>query len=223
MKKFIYFVVALIIVVVGIYFFATRPVEAPPAIAPVGEIPSGSEMGAVQTWSIDPANSNAKFEIDEELREEPFHVVGQTKVVSGDVSYDATSGKVSGLISIDGATLKTDSSQRDGAIGRFILHTEDADKRFITFAPKTISSVPPDPVLDTEYTFTLGGTLTINGIAKEVSWIVTGKAAAGGTITGTAKTAVKRGDFGLTIPNIPFVANVSENVDLTLNFAFLKK
>ncbi|MFA6050189.1 MAG: YceI family protein [Candidatus Paceibacterota bacterium] len=223
MKKFLYFVVALIIVAIGIYFFATRPVEAPPAVAPAGEVPSESETGVVQKWSIDPANSTAKFEIDEELRGEPFHVVGQTKVVSGDVSYDATNGKVSGLISIDGATLKTDSSQRDGAIGRFILHTEDADKRFITFALKEVTTIPPDPVLDTSYTFTVRGTLTINGISKEVSWTMTGKAAAGGTITGTAKTTVKRGDFGLTIPNIPFVANVSENVGLILDFVFLKK
>lgn len=223
MKKFLYFIIALVIIAVGAYFFATRPVEAPPAVAPVGEVPADSSANVVQTWSIDSSNSNAKFEIDEELREKPFHVVGQTKAVSGDISYDATTGKVSGLISVDGATLKTDSSQRDGAIGRFILHTEDADNRFITFAAKNITTIPPDPVLDTSYTFNLSGTLTVNGISKEVSWTVTGKVAAGGTITGTAKTTVKRGDFGLTIPNIPFVANVSENVDLTLDFVFLKK
>ncbi len=222
MKKFLYFVIA-IVIISGIFLvYETRPVEAPPAAAPTGEAVTGEE-GAVQSWTVDTTKSSAKFELDESLRGSPFHVVGETSAVTGEVSYDASTGAFGGLVSVDGATLKTDSTQRDGAIARLILHTTDESKRFVTFAPKSVANVPPDPVLDTEYTFNLTGVLTVNGVSKEVTWTVTGRAAAGGNLSGVAKATVKRGDFGLTIPNIPFVANVSENVDLTLNFAFLKK
>ncbi len=219
MKKLLYFIIAVVVVIGGFLVYATRPVEAPLAEAPAGEAP----VEGAQTWSVDPANSSAKFELDEELRGKPFHVVGNASAVSGDVSYDASTGVFSGLVSVDGAALKTDSTQRDGAIARLILHTTDESKRFITFAPRSASNVPPDPTLDTDHTFSVTGVLTANGISKETTWTVTGRASEGGLITGMAKTTVKRGDFGLTIPNIPFVANVSENVDLSIAFTFLKK
>jgi hypothetical protein len=36
-----------------------------------------------------------------------------------------------------------------------------------------------------------------------------------------ASTTIQRGDFGLTIPNVPFVANVGEEVLLELDFVAL--
>jgi len=222
MKKILY-VVAAIIVLIGIFFlYVTRPISLPQ----VDVTDNGADTGATatssaQSWTM--SKGDAKFEADETLRGKPFHVVGETSSVGGDVSYDAATGVVSGLVRVDGSTIKTDSTQRDGAIARLILHTTDANKRFITFAPKSLKNVPPDPTLNTDHTFSITGTLTINGISKEATWTVTGRAAEGGTLTGIAKTTVKRGDYDLKIPNIPFVANVSENVDLTLNFTFLKK
>lgn len=225
MKRLLYVLIAIIVVLGGFLLYTTRPVEAPPTDAPdSGLTTTGSNTTSVpQVWTIDGSRSEVTFEIDEDLRGKPFHVVGKTKVISGNVSYDAPSGTLGGLISVDGATLKTDSTQRDGAIARLILHTTDESKRFITFAPKMLRNMPSDPVFDTEYPFEVAGTLTVNGISKDVVFGVKGKAGAGGTVTGVAKTKVARGDFGLVIPNIPFVANVSDNVDLTLNFTFLKK
>ncbi len=37
-------------------------------------------------------------------------------------------------------------------------------------------------------------------------------------ISGTAEATVLRSDFGLTIPNAPMVADVSDEVILTINF-----
>lgn len=221
MKKFAIFIIISIIIILGVFLYATRPVEAPQAQAPLATSDQANTVTA-QTWSIDSSKSEAKFEIDEELRGKPFHVVGQTGSVAGDLSYDPTNNTFTGLVSVDGATIKTDSAQRDGAIARLILHTTDQDKRFITFTPKSLANIPPDAVLDTEYDFTLTGILTVNGVSREVTWSIKGKASTGGTITGVARATIKRGDFGLVIPNIPFVANVGENVDLTLNFSFIK-
>lgn len=222
MKKFGFVVLVIIVVALGVFLYATRPVEAPPTEAPLAVSDQVNTMTA-QVWTVDTSKSVAKFEIDEELRGKPFHVVGQTVAVAGDISYDPTTNTFSGLISVDGATLKTDSAQRDGAIARLILNTTDESKRFITFTPKSLANIPRDASLDKEYDFTVTGTLAINGMSKEVIWNAKGKAMADGTVTGVARTTVNRADFGLSIPNIPFVANVSESVDLTLNFAFLKK
>jgi polyisoprenoid-binding protein YceI len=222
MKKILYVIAGIIVLIGAFYLYITRPVDLPQ----VEDNPNTSSTGSTATssaeaWSV--SRGDAKFEADETLRGNPFHVVGETSSISGDVSYDAASGVLSGLVRVDGSTIKTDSTQRDGAIARLILHTTDSDKRFITFAPKSFKDVPPDPTLNTDYTFSVTGDLTVNGITKQVTWTVTGKASPGGTITGVAKTTVKRGDYGLVIPNIPFVANVSENIALTLNFTFLKK
>ncbi len=221
MKKILYVIAALIVIIGAFFLYVTRPVTLPEVNVTDNTGTGATATSSAQTWTL--SKGSAKFETDETLRGNPFHVVGETSSIGGDISFDAATGALSGLIRVDGSTIKTDSTQRDGAIARLILHTTDADKRFITFAPKSVANVPPDPTLDTDYTFNLTGTLTANGVSKDVTWTVTGRAASGGTITGVAKTTVKRGDFGLVIPNIPFVANVSENVDLTLNFTFLKK
>lgn len=37
-------------------------------------------------------------------------------------------------------------------------------------------------------------------------------------LTGTAPTTVRHEDFGHSIPDVPFVSNVSDNVTLALHF-----
>lgn len=66
--------------------------------------------------------------------------------------------------------------------------------------------------------FTVTGDLTIAGITQSTTFNVTATLTADDQITGTAETIVQRAAFNLTIPRVPSVANVGEDVTLKLRF-----
>jgi polyisoprenoid-binding protein YceI len=227
------------IIVLGIigisgYMYATRPIALPS---------DSGNMQATSTDSVDATNTatgsnstifptasvasyriaagtKAEFNIDEVLRGEPFTVVGTTADVSGSVQADLVKPEdsVIGTFKINARTFKTDSPNRDTAIARFILKSEDASNEFITFEVKEISGVQSDAgekVLAGEtVSFKIKGDLTITGITKSTTFnakfalVQTGADA--GKIKGIAEAKIKRSDFKLVIPNIPFVANVPD-------------
>ena len=61
--------------------------------------------------------------------------------------------------------------------------------------------------------------LTISGVTKPVTFATSVKAESATELSGLAKTQVLRSDFNLTIPNVPSVANVTDEVQLELQFA----
>jgi polyisoprenoid-binding protein YceI len=67
-------------------------------------------------------------------------------------------------------------------------------------------------------TFTVTGDLTIAGTTQPVTFDVTAALETADTLAGSAETTVLRSDFNLSIPNVPFVANVGDEVTLKLNF-----
>lgn len=171
---------------------------------------------------IDATQSEAKFEIDEVLNNEPFRVVGTTKDVSGQINVNVSDLSASsvGTISINARTLKTDSTRRDGMIGRVILKSEAHE--FITFTPKNFSGLPTAPVVGTEYVFDVTGTLTVAGTSKDVTFSVKAKANSENEIQGVATASINYPDFSVTIPKVPMVASVEDQVDLTFSFVAKK-
>lgn len=157
---------------------------------PVDVVPTGS-----QTFSLNAEKTEAKFEIDEVLVGQPFHVVGTTQDVTGNiyVTPDNLASTSVGTISINARTLKTDSEMRNGAIGRRILHSEENE--FITFTPKSSTGLPEKPEIGKEYTFQTTGTLTVSGVSKDVTFAVTAKAVSETEIDGSAKATIKYADF----------------------------
>ena len=69
-----------------------------------------------------------------------------------------------------------------------------------------------------ELVFTVSGDLTIRDITQPVVFEVTAVLTSETTIEGTATTVVERGPFELVIPSVPSVANVAEEVPLSLDF-----
>lgn len=155
--------------------------------------------------------------------EKPFHVVGTTKDVLGNiyVTPENLASTSVGTISINARTLKTDSEMRNGAIGRRILHSEENE--FITFTSKSSTGLPEKPEVGKEYTFQTTGVLTVSGVSKDVTFTVTAKAASEREIDGSAKATIKYADFGLVIPKVKMVASVEDTVDLTLTFVAEKQ
>jgi polyisoprenoid-binding protein YceI len=70
-------------------------------------------------------------------------------------------------------------------------------------------------------TFTLEGQLTIRETSQPVIFDVQVVAQADGRLSGTARAVIRRSEFGLSIPSVPNVANVEEEVELYIDFVAL--
>lgn len=249
MKRVLMILAAVGVLVVGggaLWFFNTGDTEpsteltAPPvsttAAAATDEAPSDTTL-ADESATEDPATDDpatddggdtvyaissdlslASFALDEELRGQPTRVVGTTNQVAGEilVNFDDPSQSVLGDVVINARTLETDSSNRNRAVRGPILDTDAFE--FITFSPTSIDGLPTEA--GDAFSFTVTGDLTIRDVTTSVTFDIDIESTADG-VEGTATAIVLRGDYGLTIPSVPSVANVSDEVTLTLEFVAL--
>lgn len=195
--------VFLIVIGIAAFVYGTREPSAPST--PIDTASGQNELPAQEqqeVYRISQEKSTATFTIDEMLRGKPFTVIGTTNQIAGDIAVSAEALEV-GTITINARTLKTDSTQRDGAIARLILQSEKPENEFITFKPTSVEQIGEGMV------YRVTGDLTISGITKPAVLDVQMNTSAG-TLTGTAEGVLKRSDYNLVIPNIPFVANVPD-------------
>jgi polyisoprenoid-binding protein YceI len=203
------------------------PTEASAAAAPVtdtttttGTTTSDAPAAEVRVFTIDQAQSQARFTLNEELMGSPKTVVGATQAVEGAITIDLAdlAKTLIGQIQIDARSLATDSSRRDGAIQRFILGTNDDANRYIVFTPTSIAGVPASAAVGDTFELQVTGDLTISGVTKPVTFATTVKVDSETQLSGLATAQVLRSDFGLNIPSVPSVANVTDEVKLELEF-----
>ena len=189
--------------------------EIVPSVAPTEE-PDAEAVAAV--FTIDPAASQVRFQLDEDLRGVRTTVVGTTGQVAGELSISLTDlGQTQvGVIQINARTLATDNNFRNRAIHNEILDTDQFE--FITFTPTGIEGLPASVGLGEVVSFTLVGDLTIRDVTLPATFTVEATAVSESQITGTAMSVINRADFGLQIPSVPNVANVEEEVELYIDF-----
>jgi polyisoprenoid-binding protein YceI len=203
---------------------APAPTTAPPDGSTDASAPSTSTTGATSSaraYVILEGESTARFELDEELRGSPKRVVGTTSEVAGQFRFDPDdlSGAEVSEILINARTFETDSSSRDRAIrGPVVLDSASDEFELITFTPTTLEGLPESAAVGDAIEFTVSGDLTIRGTTNPETFEVEATWTAEDRIEGTATTTVDRTDYGIGIPNVPFVANVSEEVLLALDF-----
>jgi polyisoprenoid-binding protein YceI len=181
-------------------------------------VASTSASSSLAVYQIVQDQSQVSFTITEELNGQPNTVVGTTNLVAGQLALnpnDLSQTQV-GVIQIDARGLGTDSDRRNGAIRNFILNTNQYE--FITFTPKSVSGLTGAAQVGQPLTFQITGDLTIRDVTRSVTFDVTAQGAAQSQITGTAKATVNRSDYSLTIPSVPNVANVGEQVTLQISF-----
>jgi len=158
--------------------------------------------------------------VDEVLFGSPNTVTGRTNGVSGQISIDMTDPTKTtvGPIQIDARSLETDNRFRNRSISRFILQSNKDEFQYITFTPSSIKGLPTSAKAGDTLTFQIMGDLKIRDTTKPVTFDVTVKADSPTQISGLAKTVVQRSDFGLEIPQITGVADVTDQVHLELQF-----
>lgn len=170
-------------------------------------------------FRVDSELSEVRFIIDEELLGSPKTVIGATDQVAGDiiVDFDQPSNSEVGEIRINMRTLATDDENRNRSLRGQILQTNQPDFEFATFVPTEISGLPDSVSLGEEVAFQITGDLTVRNITNAVTFDVTATMVSGERLEASASTMVTREMYQLTIPNVPGVANVSNDVGLELD------
>lgn len=169
-------------------------------------------------YTIDPAASEVRFELDEILRGSPVTVVGTTDQIAGEIGVDFNdlSATQVGEITINARGLLTDNNFRNRAIQNEILDTGDYE--FITFAPTAVNGLPDSVAAGDSVEFSIDGDLTIREISVPATFTVSAVAVSESQLSGSANTIITRDDFNLTIPEVPSVANVEPEVELYIDF-----
>ena len=210
--------VAAVVAVAGYTMFKPpAQATAPIAAAPVGQSPSGA-ASTTPVFEIDPNASSARFVVDEILRGSPYTVVGTTNQVAGQIAAnlnDLDAAKV-GAITINARTLTTDADGRNRMLKNQILQTDQHE--YITFTPKQMVGLPETVTVGQSFTFQMVGDLAIRGTTRETTFDVSVTPTAENRLEGKASSTIKFADWGVTIPQVPSVAGVSENVALHLDF-----
>ncbi|MBI3958157.1 MAG: YceI family protein, partial [Chloroflexi bacterium] len=149
------------------------PAEPAPAVeataAPETEVPAAAApqaSGDAITFVVDPAQSEARFVINEELMGSPKTVVGANSGVSGEVTVNPgdPAGVEIGSITVNAGGFVTDSDRRNGAINRFILQASSYPT--ITFTPTAIQGVPAAVAVGDTLSLQVTGDLAIREITR---------------------------------------------------------
>jgi polyisoprenoid-binding protein YceI len=176
------------------------------------------------TFVIDPNQSTARFEIDEVLNGSPKHVVGTTDQVAGQVRVneaDLASAEFSDIV-VNARTFTTDSERRDRAIrGPVILDSASDAFELITFSATSVAGLEGSVQTGETVEFTITGDLTVKGNSEEVTFDASVTFVDEGTIEGTATAEITRDMFGIGIPSVPSVADVTNEVIIGIEFVAL--
>ena len=201
------------VAVIGVFFYMTRPAKGPSQdIGGLADIPSKDKNSVI--YRISPEESKISFNVDEILYGKPFTPVGTTNQIAGDilVNMNKPENVKMGNIIVNARTFKTDSEKRDGAVARFILKSDDPANEFIKFTPKRLVVNFDEIQIGKDFEISIIGDIFIAGITKEVAVDGIAIVLPEGKIKANIEFLIKRSDFDLVIPQVPFVAQVAEKV-----------
>jgi polyisoprenoid-binding protein YceI len=171
-------------------------------------------------FQIVPDSSQVSFTTHEELRGAPNTVVGTTNQVAGQiyVDFNTPSNSQVGVIRVDVRTLATDNEFRNRAIRTAILQSSQDQFEYAQFTPTALLGMPDKVTIGQAVSFQIVGDLTLRDITKSVTFDTTVTVVSDSRLEGTATATVTRAQYQLEIPSVPGVANVSDNVELQIDF-----
>ncbi|MEO0565524.1 MAG: YceI family protein, partial [Chloroflexota bacterium] len=202
----------------GWWFFGGNSEISAPAQEGAEEL--AAEAASEVVFRIDAESSTAEFRIDEVLRGADFTVVGTTQQIAGDirVNVEDPSASTIGEIRVNARDLTTDDGNRNRALQRFILRSDQDEFEFITFEPTALQNMPESVNIGRPMDFQIVGNLTIIDTTNEVTFDASVTAVSENQIEGTAEAVVLYQDYELTIPDVPMVASVEDEVTIVLSF-----
>ena len=204
---------------------ATAATDPMTATTDISASTSTTASGQLVVFQIDPNQSKALFSLGEDLLGKPNIVTGTATKVSGAISVtlDNPANSTVGPIQVDATSFATDSGMRDRMIQRFILQAQDAKYQYITFEPTAIEGLPATMSTGTAIPLKITGNLKILDAVQPVTFDGTATMKSDTELQGSAKAAVTFADFGIKIPQVPSVANVTPQVTLEIQFVATKQ
>ena len=192
-----------------------------PTVAAATNTPAPAAAPVI--YQIDPTQSTASFSINESLFGEPKNVIGMTSDVQGVITITPGSPAATtiGPIRINARDLHTDEEMRDRALRMFILETAQDEYQYVTFEPTKIEGLPAQVKDGEAISFTVAGNLKIRNVVKVVTFAITVTPKGDTEFAGSARATITRTDFELSIPKVPGVADVTDEIGL--EFAFVAK
>lgn len=155
-----------------------------------------SREGIDGTWQVG-GGSQAGYRVDEVLFGQDTTAVGRTDQVTGDLEIEGTS-VVDGSITVDLASVESDSADRDGMFRDRIMDTERfPEARFEITAPVDLGATPG---VGDEFTAEANGNLTIQGETNPVTFELTGERTAD-ELRVTGSIPITFADYGVDAPN----------------------
>ena len=197
---------------------ATEPAPTATTAAEAADIAPNADNASPLIFEIVPAESQARFIINEVLNGAPKTVVGTTSQVAGQLAVDPanpTAARV-GTIQVNARDLTTDNEFRNRAIKNRILETDAYE--LVTFVPTAINGLPEQVTLGEEMTFQIVGDLTIRNVTRPVTFDVTLVPVNDTRLEGKATTTLAYADFEIVIPAARAVSAVEDTVTLQLDF-----
>ena len=163
--------------------------------------------------------TEARFYLDEVLLGSDKTVIGVTPLVTGEFSFDLSDPQTAelGPITIDARDLTTDDNRRDRQIRNRVLASSEDAFQFITFEPTAIEGLPETAAVGDTFEVQIAGNLTIKDVTREEVFTVN-LIVAENELQGLGSTIIRHADYGLTIPRVPIVASVADEVKLELDF-----
>lgn len=200
-----------------IWFSGGNGQASAPITAPQLDVQPG-DSGVL--FQIVPEESEVRFRIDETLIGEPKMVIGTTNQVAGDllVNFENPEESRMGLIRVNVRTLTTDNSFRNRALRGQILEADKAEYEFAEFVPTELIGLPEEITIGEAVTFQIAGQLTAHGVSQPVVFDASVTVFSDSRLEGTARTNVFYRDFNITIPEAPGVANISDDLQLEIDF-----
>lgn len=190
---------------------ASMPVESSDAVAESAKV----------AFNIVAEESEASFALEEDLSGVRTTVIGSTSELGGSVTVDLANPRNStiGTIVVNARTLETDNSFRNRALRSRILMSAQDEFEFIVFEPRELSNFSVDSIAVGEtLSFNITGDLTVTDVTRSVTFEASVTLDSATQISGSASVNLLHADFGLVIPEVPRVANVTDDVDLRLEF-----
>ncbi len=172
-------------------------------------------------FSIVAAESEASFTLEEDLSGVRTTVIGATTELGGSITVDFANpgASVIGAIVVNARTLETDNSFRNRALRSQILRSAQDEFEFIVFDPRELSNFSADSITVGEtLSFDITGDLTVTDVTRSVTFAATVTLDSETQISGSASANLLHADFDLVIPEVPRVANVTDDVELKLEF-----
>ncbi|MGE0058282.1 MAG: YceI family protein [Dehalococcoidia bacterium] len=178
---------------------APAPTATQPPAPTATPVPAGP---VVSRFILDPAQSSSKFVITRTVLGSTSSAVATSNGVSGQFLV-SENGLGSGGVSSFRIDMRTVSSN-DSLTNSFLKSGEidTASFPYADFVASATSPFSPGYGTGNQFSFTLSGTLTLNGVSRPVSWQVLARQS-GSAFSATADTDILLSQFDVQVPNTP--------------------